>query len=85
MAFSIPNVEGWKIYVDAEKQKIVNANIGFMAIALTKGEHLVELKYESGSSRVGIAISMVAVAAYGIMILVSTKRSKRQRAGKIKR
>ena len=85
MAFSIPNVEGWKIYVDGEKQKIVNANIGFMAIALTKGEHLVELKYESGSSRVGIAISMVAVAAYGIMILVSTKRSKRQRAGKIKR
>lgn len=57
--FSIPYEKGWKIYVDGERQEIRKANLGFQGIAVTKGEHQIELKYQAPGLLQGLAVSIV--------------------------
>ncbi len=57
--FAIPYEKGWSIYVDGEKQEIKKANIGFQGIAVTKGAHQIELKYQAPGFLQGLAVSAI--------------------------
>ena len=70
LVLSIPNVKGWHIYVDGEPSEIHNANIGFMSVVLTAGEHLIQLKYEPVTFWPGIFISIMASVIYLGMIII---------------
>ena len=59
----------WNAYVDGERVPIHTADHALRAIPIPAGEHVVELRYESTSLRVGIAITGISYAAL-VAILV---------------
>ena len=84
MMFSVPNVKGWHIYVDGVEKKIFQADIGFMAVELTKGEHLVELVYEPKTFKLSIYVSLIAVLVYIVLLFTGIRLGKRGRLNTFK-
>ena len=64
---SIPYDKGWKVYVDGRKvnsHKIGNALLGFN---VTKGNHVIELKYRIPYFNVGLIVSIISIV--GLLIV----------------
>ncbi len=51
---------GWRASVDGVEQPVVRANAAFRAVALTAGEHAVEIVYRPIGARAGAAVSATA-------------------------
>ena len=66
----------WKAYVDGQPVPLYAADHVLRAVPLPAGEHTVELRYESWSLRVGLAISSVAYLA---LIALTVARARRRR------
>lgn len=60
LVLSIPYNKGWRAYVDGEKQKILPANVTYMAIPLKAGNHHIVLRYETPYLKAGGVISLLA-------------------------
>jgi hypothetical protein len=58
---------GWEARVDGVATPILQANYAFRAVALSAGEHRVELRYRPLSFRIGIALSLVGLTAIAIV------------------
>jgi hypothetical protein len=52
---------GWHAYVDGREAKILRANYFFRAVVLSRGEHVVEFRYEPASFRVGVIVSLCTI------------------------
>ena len=65
LCLSLPYTKGWTAYVDGKKQEIKKANLMYMALDLTKGDHQITWIYHTPYLRIGACIS-----AGGILILV---------------
>ena len=78
LCFAIPYSTGWSALVDGEKTKLHHANIQYMALPLSAGEHTIELIYERPFSKLGLIISG---AAFIILIAVYVYRRKQNRKG----
>lgn len=74
LALSIPYGKGWKAYVDGEKTKLLLANVTYMALPLSAGEHHIVLKYTTPYLNAGCLISVLAAAA---LIGISLYRNKK--------
>lgn len=70
---------GWKAYVDGKEEKIRRANFFFRAVPLTSGEHRVEFRYEPVSVKIGLAISVITLAACLITSLGIYARKRKPR------
>jgi hypothetical protein len=58
---------GWRARVDGVPTPVLRANIGFRAIAVPAGRHLVDSTYRPGAVGVGLAVSVLsALGALGI-------------------
>ncbi len=66
---SIPYNTGWSAKVDGSPAQIVKANVGFLGIPVTGGEHHVELSYFTPGLIPGLALSGLALA--GVISLVT--------------
>jgi hypothetical protein len=74
----------WKAYVDGEEVDIVVADYALRGIPIAAGTHAIEMRYESRTLRVGLAISLLAFAvAVGIvgLLLVRFWRGRRVPSG----
>lgn len=69
LSFSIPYDEGWRVVVDGEKVDTSKVNISLLGVKLTKGEHIVEIKYVSKSFIVGCGITALSVIAVALIYL----------------
>lgn len=76
LCFSIPYDEGWTAYVDGEKTNLVQANIGFMGLELSAGDHNIELKYWMPGLTVGIILSCAGIV--GAIVLAFWQRKKKR-------
>jgi hypothetical protein len=65
---------GWQAAVDGEPAEILRANYAFRAVRLEAGEHTVEMVYRPTSVLVGEAISIAALAAVVVGLLLARKR-----------
>jgi Bacterial membrane protein YfhO len=54
---------GWKAYVDGFETPIARANHFYRAVAVPRGRHLVEFKYEPLSFKIGLLISSMTLVA----------------------
>jgi len=54
---------GWRAWVDGERRPINQANHAFRGIPIPSGRHEVEMRYEPGSFRVGLFVSLAALSA----------------------
>ncbi len=61
----------WAAYIDDEKTEIIRANHSFRAVAIPKGNHTIEMKYESPAFNTGLIISLVFLigSITGIILL----------------
>lgn len=60
--FSIPFNSNWSIYIDGKKsEKIIDANVAFVAVEVDKGNHYVELVYKDENKTVTLPISITGI------------------------
>ena len=61
----------WAVYVDGNKSKLLKANYSFAAVEVPKGEHNVELKYESEKFTIGLYLmfSSLVLSVTGLILL----------------
>lgn len=64
MFFSLPYSKGWSAYVDGEKEELIRANIGFMAVAVPEGGHEILLEYKTPWLTAGCVLSAAGGAAF---------------------
>jgi hypothetical protein len=69
----------WKAYVDDRPVPLYVADHVLRAVPVPAGEHTVELRYESWSLRVGLAVSLIAYLAL-IALAVAKARRRWKRA-----
>ena len=69
LVLSIPNEEGWSLYVDGELTEAVDFKETFLSVHLEEGEHTIELKYMTPGLTTGAMITLVCVCAFGLTML----------------
>jgi uncharacterized membrane protein YfhO len=68
---------GWKAYVDGKEKPILRANHFFRAVALSKGAHVVEFKYDPLSFTIGAWISVfTTISILAITLFVYVRGEK---------
>ncbi len=72
---------GWKAYVDGEPVPVLVADHLLRAVPIPAGEHVVELRYEPTSLKIGIAISAATVATIVVAFVILEWRARRPIAG----
>lgn len=70
LIFSIPSECGWKLYVDGNETEIVDFESTFISVSLDKGEHEIELKYETPGLKAGALVSGSCVLLFVISIYI---------------
>lgn len=66
---------GWEAYIDGVKTKIYRANHIFMAIPTTSGNHVVEIKYNPKSFKIGLAISIISLIINLAFLFIFNRKS----------
>ncbi len=69
LCLSLPYSEGWTAYVDGKQVQLHQTDIAFMGIALEKGSHKVELRYQTPYLRAGKLLSLAGFAIFLALIL----------------
>ena len=74
---SIARNANWDVYVDGTKaDKISRANITFMGVEMDKGTHHVVLKYNNGTERLGLAVSLAGLLIALLIALIYRRKQK---------
>lgn len=73
LSISIPDFNGWTLWVDGVETEMQSVNIGFMGVELSKGTHKIELKYFPKTLKLGAIISVCAILIY-LLLLTQHKR-----------
>jgi len=79
--FSVPFDEGFTATVNGQQAEILKANIGFMAVAVPKGESEIVFTYKTPGAVNGLLVSLLALlalTAYLFLIKLKRKRSPEQ-------
>jgi len=66
---------GWEATIDGKKTVVYRADYDFRAVALPKGEHIVEYRYHPIGFRVGVIVSLVSS---GIIVFIALWTKKRK-------
>ena len=66
---------GWKAYVDGRAVPVMRANYALSAIYLPPGPHHVRFSFEPWTFKAGLGLSMLAIAALGLMVFRGTDQS----------
>ena len=77
--FSIPWDEGWSCFIDGEETQIEKVNVGFMAIVVPSGDHVIEFKYETPGLKIGFLASLTGTVLLGIYYYFACKCDKKRK------
>lgn len=61
LCFSIPFSKGWKCYIDNNEVPLEKANIMYMGVPISNGEHHIELRYFPYGMKIGLYITCVTL------------------------
>lgn len=67
--FTVPYSKGWTAYVDGERQKIYKADVGFLAVRVNKGEHMVVLKYDTPGLFLGGILFIIGLLFLAMIVI----------------
>lgn len=78
---SIPSEKGWKIYVDGKKTEgiCIYGALTYIPISDRMSEHLIEMRFFPEGMEIGVVISMLALFAFVIMIVLEKKVTKNEK------
>lgn len=71
---SIPNEEGWSLFVDGKEVETESFADTFISVPLEKGTHQICLRYHTPGLKEGAAISLVSVLIFGGIVFGRRKR-----------
>jgi hypothetical protein len=72
--------EGWVAYVDGTKTEVLRTNHALMGVPIPAGEHLVDLRYEPQSLRIGLwSTALTSIAMIGVWCWAGLDRLGRRR------
>ena len=74
MVFGIPYQSGWSAYIDGVKTNIVRANIMYMGIGISSGDHTIELRYEMPGVRISLLITAVSLTIFAVAMVIRKQR-----------
>ncbi len=66
---------GWHATVDGKETAIYRVNCDMRGIIVAAGNHVIKMQYDPSSFKIGLAISLIILAALGILYLVIAKRT----------
>ena len=69
LALSIPYSQGWTAYVDGHKAELKRCNIMYMAVELTKGDHEIELRYETPALKPGAYMTLAGIIMLAVILI----------------
>lgn len=76
--FSVPYEEGWSATVNGQPAEIIQANVGFMAVACPAGENVdIRFDYETPGLMWGVRISLVGLLLILLYLLCSIRHNHR--------
>ncbi|MBO6136979.1 MAG: YfhO family protein [Lachnospiraceae bacterium] len=81
LVLSIPYSPGWRAFVDGSETRTACANLMFLSIPVSSGEHSIELRYETPYLRTGAYLSAAGFAMLIAMMLIQgylRKKSKKE-------
>jgi uncharacterized membrane protein YfhO len=78
LVLSIPYDPGWTLYVDGIKTDYDLFENAFISVYLNNGSHSVELKYFPDGLITGAAISIIAIALFTIITIITTKKYRKR-------
>lgn len=61
LCFSEMWYPAWKVYIDGKESELLKANYSFRAVAVSKGKHTIEMRYESSSYSKGKMITLTTL------------------------
>lgn len=79
VCFSVPYSKGWKVYVNGEEKKALQANTMWLAVLLDKGEYNIELKYATPYFKEGVMVSIIALVVFIMIIGIDIKNHKQKK------
>lgn len=78
LIFSIPNEEGWKLYVNGKESEILDFKETFLSVYLEEGQYDIELRYMTPGLKTGIMFSMVCVGLFVLTMVFRKNYTKRK-------
>ena len=78
LMISIPNDEGWRVYIDNKEGKILEADYGFIGIIVPKGKHNIRLEYSIPKLKEGAIISSIGIVFLIIELIINRKKEEPQ-------
>lgn len=75
VCFAIPYSDGWKAYVDGKEVDTLKANIQYIGIPMSAGEHTIELRYSTPLFKEGCLISLAGIVSLAVLIVYNSKKS----------
>ena len=73
LCISIPYLNGWEAFVDGKRQNILTANLQYMGLELSEGNHTVELHYKTPFLKLGVFLSFSGCFLLLFLIAVENK------------
>ncbi len=61
----------WKAYIDGRPAEVYRANYSLRAVEVPKGEHIIEMKYESKTFTTGLYLSLVTILIVIVGLILS--------------
>lgn len=77
---AVPYSEGWHATVDGKEVPVMKANVAFMALPVTSGEHSIELSYVTPKLSPGLALTAVSSAAFTVFCVIDSRKKKSSKA-----
>ena len=75
LCLSVPYSKGFRAVVDGKEEPLLKANMMYMALSLSAGEHTIELYYRTPGLYPGILISCAGFLLFLIIIRFNTKKT----------
>ncbi|MBF2595465.1 YfhO family protein, partial [Listeria welshimeri] len=73
---TIPYTKGWKVKVDGKEVETEKVNTGFIGLPLNKGEHTIEMNYETPMLKAGMLASGVGVIIFAGITILYVRRKR---------
>lgn len=83
LCFAIPYSDGWRAYIDGEETELHQANIQYMAVRISAGEHTVRLVYETPWLQAGLYVSLGTCAGLIVWAIIGGFNKRKQTGKKV--
>ena len=79
LMLSIPYEDGWSVTINGEETEPALFGEALMAFDLEAGEYHIEMHYVPAGKWAGILISIVSVAVFAVLMIVSVRKNRKEK------